>query len=370
MRALTLMALCGLAACSHQDDMTIPTPTVQREPFGQLADGTAIERYTLTNGHGVRVAIMTYGGVVTRLEVPDRDGNLGNVVLGFDTVDGYVKDSPYFGCITGRYCNRIANGRFTLDGQVYILATNNGPHHLHGGEVGFDKRTWKASPRVAPGEASLDLTYLSRNGEEGYPGNLSVRVTYTLNNDNELRVDYEATTDKATVVNLTHHSYFNLSGPGSGTILDDQLRLSARTFTPGDATMIPTGEIRPVAGTPVDFTTPRAIGERIGQVEGGYDHNFVVDGPPGTLRHNATLYDPATGRELTVLSTEPGIQFYSGNFLDDIRGAGGAIYAKHGALCLEPQHYPDSPNQPGFPSTVLRPGETYRTTTVFRFSAR
>jgi len=348
---------------------------VEKQPFGKTADGTPVDLYTLTNSKGVRVAITNYGGIVVSLFTPDRNGNLGDIVLGFERLEDYLKGHPYFGAIIGRYGNRIAKGRFTLDGVEYKLAQNNGENHLHGGLVGFDKKVWKARDFVDAEGQHLELRYTSPDGEEGYPGNLDVTVTYSLNEQNQLRIDYVATTDKPTVVNLTNHSYFNLAGEGD--ILGHLLRLNADYFTPVDAGLIPTGELRPVKGTPFDFTEPTPIGARIEQDDEqlrygrGYDHNFVLRGGGGSLAEAAEVYEPKTGRVLRVLTTEPGVQFYTGNFLDGtLRGKYGRVYHRRTGFCLETQHFPDSPNKPHFPSTVLRPGQTYRSTTIYEFSAR
>jgi aldose 1-epimerase len=348
---------------------------VEKQPFGKTADGTPVDLYTLTNSKGVRVAITNYGGIVVSLFTPDRNGNLGDIVLGFERLEDYLKGHPYFGAIIGRYGNRIAKGRFTLDGVEYKLAQNNGENHLHGGLVGFDKKVWKARDFVDAEGQHLELRYTSPDGEEGYPGNLDVTVTYSLNEQNQLRIDYVATTDKPTVVNLTNHSYFNLAGEGD--ILGHLLRLNADYFTPVDAGLIPTGELRPVKGTPFDFTEPTPIGARIEQDDEqlrygrGYDHNFVLRGGGGSLAEAAEVYEPKTGRVLRVLTTEPGMQFYTGNFLDGtLRGKYGRVYHRRTGFCLETQHFPDSPNKPHFPTTVLRPGQTYRSTTIYEFSAR
>jgi len=340
--------------------------------FGKTPSGETVELYTLRNAHGMEAAISTYGGVLVSLKVPDRTGALGDVVLGFDDFQGYLLPPPYFGAIIGRYGNRIGHARFTLDGVQYTLAKNDGDNSLHGGKRGFDKVLWKAKPLTGQ---SLQLTYLSKDGEEGYPGNLSVTVVYTVTDKNELKIDYSATTDKDTVLNLTNHSYFNLSGQGNGDILHDQLTLYASRFTPVDKGLIPTGELRSVAGTPFDFRQPHAIGERIGSDDGqivlggGYDHNFILDRSGAGLSLAARVTDPKSGRVLEVLTTQPAIQFYTGNFLDGtIHGKGGKVYGRRSALCLETQHYPDSPNHPSFPSTELKPGAVYHTTTVYRFS--
>jgi aldose 1-epimerase len=352
--------------------------SLEMRPFGTTPDGVAVDEYILTNDSGMEVRIITYGGVITSIRVPDRNGAMANVVLGFNTLEDYMTKSPYFGNITGRYANRIANAKFTLEGTEYTLAANNGPNSLHGGEEGFDKKVWTATEIVSDTEVGVALNYLSPDGEEGYPGNLDTTVTYTLNNQNELVMNYKATTDKATVVNLTNHSYFNLSGNGSGTILDHHLMLNADNYTPVDDTLIPTGEIAPVEGTPFDFREAARIGDRtrsnhIQMVYGrGYDHNWVLnrtDPTDTSMMLAAMLHDPSSGRVLEVMTTEPAIQFYAGNFLDStLVGSGGGLYRQSDGLCLETQHYPDSPNQPDFPSTVLNPGETYDTTTIFRFS--
>lgn len=342
-----------------------------------MADGTPVDLYTLTNDTGVEARIMTYGGIVVSLKVPDRHGDLGDVVLGYDTLEGYLRDNPYFGALIGRYGNRIAKGRFTLDGKVYRLARNNGKNHLHGGIKGFDKVIWKATEARRENGVGLQLTYLSRDGEEGYPGNLSVTVVYTLTHNNELRIDYAATTDKKTIVNLTNHSYFNLAGAGKGNILGHEMMLDADRFTPVDKGLIPTGELREVKGTPMDFTEPTPIGARIDRQDEqlifglGYDHNWVLNHKNGTLALAARVFEPTTGRSMEVYTTEPGIQFYSGNFLDGaITGKNGKVYHKRYGFCLETQHFPDSPNKPQFPSTVLNPGQEYRQTTIYKFSAQ
>jgi aldose 1-epimerase len=349
----------------------------EAEPFGALADGTEVHRHTLDNGRGLVVRVLTYGGILQTIQVPDRDGRPANVALGFTDLDSYVRDNtPYFGALIGRYANRIAGGRFALDGRAYALPVNNPPNSLHGGTEGFDKRVWTATG--GQDAAALELAYTSPDGEMGYPGTLSVRARYRLSPDNELRIDYRATTDAPTHVNLTNHSYFNLAGEAAGTIEGHQLQLHAGHYTPTDATNIPTGEIAPVAGTPFDFTSPHLVGERIGaddrqlQYGLGYDHNFVLDRPPGTdgtLVPAARVADPASGRVLEVLTTEPGVQFYSGNQLDGtLVGSGGTAYRPRAGLALETQHYPDTPNQPEFPSTVVRPGQVYQSATVYRFS--
>jgi aldose 1-epimerase len=346
-------------------------------PFGQTPDGQQVRLYSLRNDKGAKADIMTYGATVVTLQVPDRNGRLDDIVLGYDNLDSYVKNSPYFGAIVGRYGNRIGKGRFTLDGIEYDkLAINNGENHLHGGLKGFDKVVWQDEPVWRPNGVGVKLSYLSKDGEEGYPGNLQCTVTYVLTNNNELRIEYQATTDKATPVNLTHHGYFNLTG-GQRDILGHELMLNARQFTPVDAGLIPTGEIVPVRGTPMDFTRPTEIGARINasyeqlKFGGGYDHNWVINRRGKGLALAARVYEPTTGRVMEVFTTEPGIQFYSGNFLDGtITGKKGQVYKHRWGFCLETQHYPDSPNKPNFPSTILRPGEKYETTTVYKFSTR
>jgi aldose 1-epimerase len=345
---------------------------LQKQAFGQTPDGQNIDLYTLTNDKGVKASIMTYGGIWINMEVPDRAGKMSDVVLGYDNLAGYLKDnSPYMGAIVGRYANRIAQAKFTLNGVEYQLAVNNGPNHLHGGAQGFDKVVWNAEPLQDDKAVGVKLSYLSKDGEENYPGNLSCTVTYSLNNDNELKINYQAQTDKPTPVNLTNHAYFNLAGEGVGDILNHELTINADHYTPVDDTLIPTGQIKPVTGSPLDFTQPTAIGARMDQLENGYDNNYVVNSIMGSLALAAVVFEPSSGRLMEVLTTEPGIQLYTGNFLDgSITGKSGAAYQKHYGFCLETQHFPDSPNQPGFPATILNPGQTYTQTTIYRFSAR
>ena len=355
-------------------------PSIRKAPFGATGDGKKVEIYTLTNSAGAEARIMTYGGTVVSLKVPDKKGKFADVVLGYDTLDGYLGNSgTYFGALIGRYANRIAAGKFNLDGKEYVLATNNNANHLHGGVKGFDKVVWTANKSSTDKNgANLELSYLSKDGEEGYPGNLSVKVIYTLSENNELKIVYAATTDKDTVVNLTHHSYFNLAGAGGGDVLNHQLQLSADSFTPvRDSGSIPTGELRSVKGTPFDFTVPTAIGARIEQDNdqlkfgNGYDHNYVLNKTGNSLTKAATVYEPTSGRVLEVSTTEPGLQLYSGNFLDGtITGKGEKVYRKHFGFCLEAQHFPDSPNEPKFPATGLKPGQKYSQTTVYKFSTR
>jgi len=349
-----------------------------KRAFGKTGDGKQVDLYVLSNKNGVEVDVTNFGAAVVSVKVPNRHGKTDDVVLGYDDLDGYLHDKSYFGATVGRYANRIAHGKFTLNGTTYTLAKNDGENHLHGGVRGFNKVVWEAKDVSIAGAAALQLNYLSKDGEEGYPGNLSVQVTYTLTNNNELKIDYSATTDKDTVVNLTHHSYFNLAGQGKGDILQHQLLLHASRFTPVDATLIPTGEIRSVKGTPLDFASATAIGSRIGQDDEqlklghGYDHNFVLDGgTEGAPVLAAQVYEPSSGRVMEVWTTQPGVQFYSGNFLDDtIRGKSGSTYRRRAAFCLETQHFPDSPNKPNFPSTILKPGSQFKSSTTYKFSSR
>ena len=347
--------------------------TVEKKEFGKTADGTIVDIYTLTNANGMMVRITNYGGIITELHVPDRDGKLADVVLGFDNLKSYLAGHPHFGAVAGRVANRIAKGRFTLDGKEYKLAVNNGPNSLHGGKVGFDKKVWKAESFEGKDGVGVKMTYVSPDGEEGYPGTLTTTMTYTLTDKNELRIDYHATTDKETPVNLTNHSYFNLAGAGSGDVLGTELTIEADKYTPADETLIPTGELASVKNTPLDFTTPHTIGERAGQIRksiGGYDHNFVLNSGGGKLALAARAYEPKSGRVMETYTTEPGVQLYTANFMGDTKGKGGVVYKKQGGFCLETQHFPDSINRPKFPSVVLRPGKTYETTTVYKFGVK
>ncbi len=373
---LTLGILGMSPSLSH--DTHAAEPSITKALFGKTADGAAVDLYTLVNARGMKATITNFGGIVVSLWVPDRDGKEADVVLGFDKLDGYLGKHPYFGALVGRYGNRIAEGQFELDGKTYKLAQNNDGNHLHGGLKGFDKQLWAASSSMTGDGPQLVLSYLSSDGEEGYPGSLSVQVTYTLTEENALKIHYHATTDKPTPVNLTNHSYFNLAGQGEGDILGHQVELFADRFTPVDQGLIPTGELRSVAGTPMDFRQPAAIGARVDQDDEqlvlgkGYDHNFVLKKTkPGALELAARVYEPTHGRVLEVLTTEPGVQFYVGNFLDGTNiGKGNRVYQHRYGFCLETQHFPNSPNLLQFPSTILRPGESYDTTTVYRFSTR
>jgi aldose 1-epimerase len=345
---------------------------VTREPFGKTADGTPVEMFTLTNRNGVQVRAMTFGAIITSIRVPDRHGTFADVVLGFDSLDPYLDEHPYFGAVVGRYGNRIARAQFTLGGRTFKLAANNGPHHLHGGIKGFDKFVWRAEP-IAPG-VGVAFSRTSPAGEEGYPGTLNVRVTYSLTDVNALEIEYQATTDAETPVNLTQHTYFNLAGHDAGNVLGHDLMLHADRYTPVDATLIPTGELAPVDGTPFDFRKVTPIGSRIDQASEqlksgrGYDHNFVLNRSGAGLQPAARVVEPKSGRTLELSTTEPGLQLYTGNFLDgSVKGKGGTAYPHRGGLCLETQHFPDSPNKPSFPSTILRPGQTLRTQTVWTF---
>jgi aldose 1-epimerase len=347
---------------------------VEKREFGRMPDGRVVDIYTLTNAAGSMVRVMTYGATVTDIIVKDSKGKFGDVALGFDNFQDYLAGHPYFGVATGRVANRIAKGKFTLEGKTYQLAVNNGPNHLHGGIKGLDKVLWKAEEVQSADGPAISCSYTSPDGEEGYPGALSTTIVYTLTKDNGLKMEYTATSDKPTPVNLTNHTYFNLSGEGRGDILSHRMQLNAARYTPTDDTLIPTGEIRPVKGTIFDFTKPTRIGDRFGYITDspkGYDLNFVLDGDGKELALAGTVYDPKSGRVLEVWTDEPGLQFYTGNFLDGtLTGKNGVPYIKHGAFCLEAQHFPDSINQPNFPSTVLRPGQTYKQTTIYRFDIR
>ncbi len=352
------------------------TVTISEEPYGMMPDGKLVEQYTLRNKSGMEIKVITYGGIITSWTAPDKNGKYENINLGFDSLEQYIQRNPYFGALIGRYGNRIAKGKFELEGVMYKLETNNGTNHLHGGVKGFDKVVWEAIPVAAEDAASLKLSYLSKDMESGYPGNLNTTVTYTLNNDNELAVTYEATSDKATIVNLTQHAYFNLSSDFSKNILDHVLTINADLYLPVDETLIPTGELKPVENTAFDFTEPKAVGAEIEAndaqlaIGGGYDHCWVLN-EQGSFRTVASAYHPASGRYLEVISDEPSIQFYSGNFLDGtLPTPNGGVFTRRSGFCLETQHYPDSPNQANFPSVVLRPNERYTSKTTFRFSVR
>ena len=344
----------------------------QIESFGQLSTGQTVDLFTLSNSNGIVAKITNFGGILTSLQTPDNKGYVDEITLGFDSLAGYLGEHPYFGATIGRFGNRINQGQFSLDGQTYTLAKNNGLHSLHGGNIGFDKVLWAAEPFENNDEAGVRLSYLSPDGEEGFPGNLSVKVSYVLTDSNELRIDYWAQTDQATPVNLTNHTYFNLASAGAGDVLGHILTINADNYIPVNDALIPTGQIAPVADTPMDFRTPHTIGERINDIPGGYDHCYVTNRPAGTAGQAVTtakVLEPTSGRVMEILSTEPGVQFYSGNFLDGLSGRNGTKYEKHHGFCLETQHFPDSPNQPAFPNTILRPGETYTHTTIHRFSA-
>lgn len=349
-------------------------PSVKKQLFGKTKEGIVVDVYTLTNSHGATAKIINYGAIVNSIEVPDRRGNFVDVVLGYDTLDGYLSDTFFIGGVVGRYANRIAKGKFSLNGIEFTLVKNNGENHLHGGIKGFDKAIWRAKPRASKNSASVELTRLSKDGEEGYPGNLSVKVIYTLTDNNELKIDYSATTDKDTIVNLTNHSYFNLAGAGAGDILSHQLQINADKFTVTDSASIPTGELRNVKGTPFDFIVPTEIGARIENADeqlkfgNGYDQNFVLNKNANELKLAAKVGELKSGRGLEVYTTEPGLQFYSGNFLADVSGKNGKIYLKRYAFCLETQHFPDSPNRSEFPTVVLKPNQKYSQTTIYKFT--
>ncbi|QEL17887.1 aldose epimerase family protein [Limnoglobus roseus] len=360
--------------------VTAVGPQVEQTTFGKLADGkTVVTAYTLVNKNGAKIKVIDYGAIVTEIHVPDKGGNLADVALGFDNMDGYLKGSPYFGANAGRCANRIANGKFTLDGKEYQVTVNNGAHTLHGGKDGFDKKMWRAdAPTMGAGGPSITLSYVSKDKEEGYPGNLSVKLTYTLTNDNELKVEYNATTDKTTLCNLAHHSYFNLAGHNSGIILGHEVEIFAKAFTPADETLIPTGKIQPVAGTPFDFTKPTIIVSRMKEVGGkpiGYDLNYVLDGKAGGVPFLAArVTDQRYGRTLEVYTDQPGLQFYTGNFLDGTNtGKGGAVYQQYNGFCMEPQKFPDAVNKvgtEGWVAPILKPGEEYKQTTSYRFGVK
>ncbi len=371
----SLLPLCCLIALAAAP-AAFAKPTVARDPFGTQPDGTRVERYTLTNAAGMQVQLINYGGIITAIRVPDRKGALADVVLGYDTLEGYLQNPAYLGALVGRYANRIGKARFTLDGKTYTLAANNDGNTLHGGLEGFDKAVWHAESFEKPNAVGVILTHTSPDGDEGFPGALSMRVTYTLTNANEISLDYSATTDKLTVVNLTHHDYFNLAGEGSGNVLGHLLMIDAERYTPVDSTMIPTGQLASVAGTPMDFRKLTPVGARIDadneqlRLGAGYDHNFVIDHKGhGDLTLAARVEEPRSGRVLEVRTTEPGVQLYTANHLDAIGKSGHAYHARD-AFCLETQHYPDSPNKPAFPTTTLRPGQTFHSRTVYAFSTK
>lgn len=374
---LTVMVLVSQFSCTSSDKTATAgarKATVVRAPFGVLASQDSVHVFTLTNANGVELRALDYGGLVVSLRTPDRTGTLGDIVLGYDNIDGYVASSPYFGALVGRYANRIAKGRFTLDGTSYHLAVNNGPNALHGGLKGFDKVVWRAEPKQDSSSVGVVLSYTSKDGEEGYPGTVNIRVTYTLTDRNEFAIDYSATTDKATPINLTQHSYFNLGGDGSGDVLGHVVAIDADRFVPIDSTLIPTGALSPVAGTPFDLRQGVAIGAHIDESHQqlknarGYDHSFAINRTGLGLVHAVRVVEPKSGRTLDVATTEPAIQFYTGNFLDGTNvGKGGHVYQRRNGFCLEAQHFPDSPNQPAFPTTILRPGAEYRSRTVYTF---
>ena len=376
------------ASCKNSEKENAPTVedeaeeqgfSITEESFGTTSDGEAVEKYIIENGSGLQMSVISYGGIITSLKVPDEEGNYEDIVLGLDAISQYEEGSPYFGALIGRYGNRIAEGKFSLEGEEYVLETNDGPNHLHGGEMGFDKVIWNVEPVEGANSASLRLTHTSPDGAGGYPGTLETTVIYTLNEDNSLDIEYEATTDKTTIVNLTQHSYFNLSGDFSETILDHVVEINADQFLPVGETLIPTGELRSVEGTPFDFTEPTPIGELIVQETTdeqlgrgpGFDHCWVLNNPDSGVRYAASAYHPESGRYMEVYTDEPGLQFYTGNFLDGTLPAqGGGTYEKRTGFCMETQHYPDSPNQEGFPSVVLKPGEKYTSTTSYKFSVK
>ena len=364
---------CG--GCVNQRvDRDNPTPTnprIEKRAFGVLSSGEGVDEYTLASGSGVTVGVITWGGIIRTIHTPDRTGTIADIALGYDSLPPYEERHPYFGTITGRFANRIAKGRFSLDGTEYKLATNNGPNHLHGGINGFDRKNWRAETSSASDHVTLSLSTVSPDGEEGYPGEVRASVRYTLSRDNTLRIDYSARTSRATPINLTNHTYFNLAGHDHGTINDHQMIIKADSYLPVDSTLIPTGARQPVASSPFDFREPRAIGSRLNEVGIGYDHNFILDEGSKDIRSAAIAWDPASGRALEVLTTQPGIQFYTGNYLSEHRtGKGGTSYQRHSGFCLETQGFPDAINQPSFPSCVLRPHEEYSETAIFRFFTR
>jgi aldose 1-epimerase len=367
-----LFAVLAVAACAAVAGAQEKKAGITKKEYGKMPDGSAVDEYTMTNKNGMTMKVITLGGIVTELHVPDKDGKFADVCLGCSSLEEYLEGHPFFGAIAGRVANRIAKGKFTLNGKEYTLATNNAPNHLHGGKSGFDKKVWRASIEEGQEFPTLSLRYRSKDGEEGYPGNLDVEVTYRLRDTNEWEISYVAMTDKATPVNLTQHAYFNLAGHDSGTILEHVLQIEADKYTPTDETLIPTGKIEPVKGTPFDFTAPTPIGKRIKDIKAepqGYDLNFVIGGKSGEMRPIAAVTDPKSGRVMKVSTTEPGVQFYSGNFLDGKqKGKGGARYKQYAGFCLETQHYPDSINHPEFPSVVLEPGKVYVHATVYGFS--
>lgn len=373
--SLLISGTIALFSCNNSktntEEQTVKIDTMKasitERPFG-VFEGQNVNEYTLTNSSGIQVGIINYGGTITKIITPDKSGTMGDVVLGYDSLTGFLqKENPYFGALIGRYGNRIAAGKFSLDGKSYNLAKNNNGNSLHGGNAGYDKVFWNIEKQ---GDNALKLAYLSKDGEEGYPGNLNITVIYTLTDANELKIDYTATTDKATPINLTSHAYFNLSAGADSTIRNHMLQIDADKYTPVNDMLIPTGDLASVKNTPMDFTTSKKIGDDLDSVKGGFDHNWVLNKQGKDLQRVATLQDPSSGRRMEVLTTEPGLQFYSGNFLDGTltNSKEGKKYVKHAALCLETQHFPDSPNQPSFPTTVLKPGETYRHTTVYKFS--
>ena len=372
-----IIAITILIVFTDCDNSSKNGMNIQKESFGEI-DGKAIYIYTLRNSNNIEMKITTYGGIVTSLKLPDKNGDMGDVVLGYNDLNDYIKNNPYFGAIIGRYGNRIGNAKFTLNGQEYTLAKNDGENNLHGGVKGYDKVIWEAEPITGEDSISLKLHYLSKDGEEGFPGNLDVNVIYTLTNENTFRIDYTATTDRSTIVNLTHHTYWNLAGDGSGSILQHELMMNANNFTPVDEGLITTGEIISVMGTPMDFRKPTAIGDSIKsnykqlKYAGGYDHNWVLnDFNEEKINFAASVYEPTSGRVMEIFTTEPGLQFYSGNFLDgSIVGKDGNNYEFQSGFCLETQHYPDSPNKPEFPAVTLMPGETYSSTTIYKFSTK